>query len=96
MMAKCGDPISRVLLRCPNHTESNPLAQTLRIFLARLLRLFSLKSSHRSMILDISDVILGDRVLVRLYVLCLSKISKCLKGWGLFFIHNARRCSFFS
>ncbi len=28
--------------------------------------------------------------------LCLSKISKCLSGWGLFFFYNSRRCSFLS
>jgi len=28
--------------------------------------------------------------------LCLPKISKCLRGQGLFFIHNSHRCSFFS
>src|SRR6266436_6297975 len=28
--------------------------------------------------------------------LCLSKISKCLSAWELVFLHNSRRCSFFS
>ena len=28
--------------------------------------------------------------------LCLSKISKCLSGRGLYFLHNSRRCSFLS
>src|SRR6266436_6501868 len=28
--------------------------------------------------------------------LCLSKISKCLSVWELVFLHNSRRCSFFS
>jgi hypothetical protein len=28
--------------------------------------------------------------------LCLSKISKCLSGWGLFLFHNSCRCSFLS
>ena len=40
MMAKCGDPISRVLLRCPNQPEPNLFALALRVFLTRLLRLF--------------------------------------------------------
>src|SRR5258707_2299317 len=29
-------------------------------------------------------------------LLCLSKISKCLSAWELVFLHNSRRCSFFS
>ncbi len=28
--------------------------------------------------------------------LCLSKISKCLSAWELVYLHNSRRCSFFS
>src|SRR5258708_671052 len=28
--------------------------------------------------------------------LCISKISKCLSAWELVFLHNSRRCSFFS
>src|SRR6266404_184578 len=30
------------------------------------------------------------------HALCLSKISKCLSAWELVFLHNSRRCSFFS
>src|SRR5437016_9926477 len=30
------------------------------------------------------------------FIVCLSKISKCLSAWELVFLHNSRRCSFFS
>src|SRR5437016_2598337 len=33
---------------------------------------------------------------VQVRILCLSKISKCLSAWELVFLHNSRRCSFFS
>src|SRR6516225_3336922 len=29
-------------------------------------------------------------------LLCLAKISKCLSGWGLYFLHNSCRCSLLS
>jgi len=42
---------------------------------------------------DKFDLITSDFTYVRL---CLSKISKCLSAWELVFLHNSRRCSFFS
>src|SRR5947199_7415266 len=33
---------------------------------------------------------------VQVRILCLSKISTCLSAWELVFLHNSRRCSFFS
>ncbi len=38
----------------------------------------------------------GKSAGIRNVQLCLSKISKCLSAWELVFLHNSRRCSFFS